>query len=913
MRTYQRLIKGPRSVAAVGFVALALLFSVLPAAAAPIVVIDEGDAIPAIQYAGENRFDTAALIATDPTSARATFDSPSDTVVIATGDKFPDAIAASYVAGIENSPILLSRTPDLSDEARGAIDELDPNSFIIVGGELAVDSSVETELEGLASDTGTVTRVGGLNRAGTAAELARLGDADGDGELDNGVDTAIVANDGEFAGALSAGPLAFAEGIPVLVTSPLGLSPETAEVIPELGITEILVAGNDQIIPDSIVDELAALGVSTERVGADVMMTDTGTDTPTDTLDTDSDTTLSAAFALLSIEEYGFSDAHVNLATNSDFADALTIGAHAGADFVGPSPILLTEGEVLGDNAEGVLLELASDCGLLAIHIAGGEVAVPDAVIDDARAAGTCTNADRIETAVGAETATNHLQAWQDIASANPVMVGDTLTDTRAAGTPGYDLSVDYVVEQLEAAGYEPTVEEFNYVLFSIDGETSVTVDGAAELTDDQASIMSFSGNTDAAGITAAIEPVDLQLADPTLSDSGCTNDITSGDPEDDFTGFTPGNIALMQRGACSFAEKADNALAAGAAGALIFNQGNEDPNDDRFALLNGTLGAPIEGGETFPVFGLDYASGEDLAAATPDVTIVAEVSNTPDVSTNVIADTPSGDPDSVVMIGAHLDSVQAGPGIQDNGTGSAGILDIALQMAAEEVETENTVRFAWWGAEELGLIGSDAYVFGDGDGGLEPGLSIEEYNAIKLYLNFDMIGSPNFVRFIYDGDGDAFDLVGPPGSAEIEEAFEDYYSDNDLASAPTAFSGRSDYQAFINVGIPAGGLFTGAEGIKTEEEAAIFGGDAGVAYDACYHLVCDTIDNVNQDVLDDNVKAIARVTLTYADSLESIPEREPLAASFAQSGPLVSDSTQEHSHDDGHDHSDGFNNVYTE
>lgn len=877
MRMPQRLLRGPRAAVLTGLMAVALFISVLPAAA-DILVVDEGDEVPVIQFAGVNRFDTAGLIATDDTEARATFDDPAETVVIATGDKFPDALSATYAAGLSNSPVLLSRTPDLSEETRAVLDELQPQNYIIVGGPLAVDTSVETEL----ATRGDVVRVGGLSRTDTAAQVARLGDADSDGALDNGETTAVVASNGEYAGALSAGPIAFAAGVPLLLTDVNNLSPETEQVIGDLGITDVIVAGGSETVSNNVVGQITTLGVNVSRVGATNPLTP---DTGTDSADTGTDTQIAAAFANLAIDDYGFSENHINLATNADFADALALAAHAGADHVGPSPILLTAGDSLGDDAASFLADRAETCGLLALHVAGGDAAVSDVVVAEARAAGTpdepCSNADIIEALAGSDSAFRHQEAFQAIAEYNAIepAEGDTIL-TRAAGTPGYTDSVAYVARRLEAAGYEPVIQEFDYVLFSVNGTPQVIVDDAP-LTDEQQVIMSFSGGGD---VTALTQAVDLSLADPEASTSGC-------EPED-FAAFAEGNIALIQRGACSFAGKAQNAIDAGAVGVLVFNQGN---GDDRQEVLNATLGGPLSD-ETVPVFGLDFATGVDLAENPRDVQLVADVENVPDTTLNVIADTPYGDPDNVVMMGAHLDSVAEGPGIQDNGSGSAGILDIALQMARSGIETENTVRFAWWGAEELGLIGSTAYIFGDGAD--LPGVSDEEYNAIKVYLNFDMISSPNFARFIYDGDGSGFGLVGPPGSDAIETQFEDFFEGRDLASAPTEFSGSSDYQAFIDVGIPSGGLFTGAEGIKAEEEAELFGGEAGVAYDSCYHQACDTIDNVNTEVLDQMVDAIARVSLTYADSLDGIPEREQ-AATFSTQGRQLGGSAHAHDHND--------------
>jgi aminopeptidase Y len=230
--------------------------------------------------------------------------------------------------------------------------------------------------------------------------------------------------------------------------------------------------------------------------------------------------------------------------------------------------------------------------------------------------------------------------------------------------------------------------------------------------------------------------------------------------------------------------------------------------------------------------------------------------------SYNVLAESQSGDPDNVIMAGAHLDSVAGGPGIQDNGSGSAAILETALQMA--KVKPRNKVRFAWWGAEESGLIGSTHYV---------GNLSQEEIDDITLYLNFDMVGSPNYVYFIYDGDDS--DGVGagpgPEGSAQIEALFESYYTSIGQSFKGTDFSGRSDYGPFIAVGIPAGGLFTGAEGIKTIDEVGVWGGTAGDQYDPCYHLACDTFDNISLEALSVNADAVAFAVLQYAMNTSSI------------------------------------------
>ena len=231
--------------------------------------------------------------------------------------------------------------------------------------------------------------------------------------------------------------------------------------------------------------------------------------------------------------------------------------------------------------------------------------------------------------------------------------------------------------------------------------------------------------------------------------------------------------------------------------------------------------------------------------------------------SHNIIAQTKEGDADNVLVIGAHSDSVEAGPGINDNGSGSVGLLTVAKALAKYTVK--NAVRFTWFSAEEFGLLGSEHYV---------NELTPEEDEKIRLYVNFDMIASPNYILGVYDGDGSAFNLSGPPGSAQVETFFEDFFQSKDMPSVPTNFSGRSDYGPFLARNIPAGGLFTGAEVLKTEDEAALFGGEAGVAYDENYHEEGDTYDNLNFEAFEVNAKAIAAVVANYGSDWQDIPVR---------------------------------------
>ncbi|MFP5417119.1 MAG: M28 family peptidase [Actinomycetes bacterium] len=439
----------------------------------------------------------------------------------------------------------------------------------------------------------------------------------------------------------------------------------------------------------------------------------------------------------------------------------------------------------------------------------------------------------------------DHLEAFQQIADANG--------GNRASGLPGYKASVDYVVEQLESAGYDPVVQEFTFDYFEENSELirvsplpRTFVEGIDFLRN------TFDSGTPEGTATGALTPVDL-----VLNPAGPANSSTSGCEPADFAGFPAGAIALLQRGTCGFAVKALNAQAAGASAVIIMNEGQPG----RTGLLN-MIGDAT--GLTIPAVFATYDAGVDLAQ-TPGATVTVTVDFTEDQRTsyNVLAETKSGNDANVVMAGAHLDSVQEGPGINDNGSGSAALLETAIQFA--KVKPANTVRFAWWGAEEYGLLGSEYYV---------AHLTEEEAASIALYLNFDMVASPNYMFGVYDGDnsgGTAPAGFIPAGSAEIEDVFESFYISRGEPYQDSEFSGRSDYGPFIAVGIPAGGLFTGAEGVKTAQEQALYGGTAGIAYDPCYHAACDDLDNLSLKALDVNSDAIATAVLTFATSTADV------------------------------------------
>ena len=463
-------------------------------------------------------------------------------------------------------------------------------------------------------------------------------------------------------------------------------------------------------------------------------------------------------------------------------------------------------------------------------------------------------NTERLREGVTVDGILEHQRALQRIAIAHD--------DTRAATTPGYDASVDYVVTRLRAAGYRVSLDGFDFPVWTKNGpatlaEVSPTARTFVEDTDYIVSQFSSAGD-----VTARVVPTN----DITIPPPGGPGTSTSGCEPGDFPPETAGNIALMMRGTCPFVQKYQMAKDAGAVAALIFNDGFEGRTDPLFITSPPNIG--------IPTIMTSSAVGESLyreAQAGPvTLHVVVDATTTPHTEYNVIADSPRGRAARTIVVGAHLDSVEAGPGINDNGSGTSGLIEIAEQAAKLDQDPRNRLRFAFWGAEEAGLVGSTAYVAEQvANGGIAD---------IEANLNFDMIGSPNFVRFVYDGDSS--DTAPPPGGApagsgQIEQMFLRYFRSEGLVTDPTAFDGRSDYGPFIANAVPAGGLFTGAEGIKTQRQESIYGGFAGLAFDPCYHQACDTFFNLNHTALDQMSDAAAHATWTLARSRSDITEAE--------------------------------------
>ena len=435
------------------------------------------------------------------------------------------------------------------------------------------------------------------------------------------------------------------------------------------------------------------------------------------------------------------------------------------------------------------------------------------------------------------EAMVDHLAALQEIADAHG--------GNRAVGTPGYDASVDYVVGVLRDAGFEVQTPQFQTRVFN-GGDATLTVGGAKV----EASPLKYTVGTDGVGGPLVAAPAD--------ETPGCAPSDYEGLP-------VKGAVILVDRGKCPFAQKGSIAAKLGAVAVVVAD--NVDQEN-----MGGTLGEDSD--ISIPVVGISKADGARLRAAPGPVKLTLDATTETISARNVIAQTATGSAQNVVMVGGHLDSVPEGPGINDNGSGVAAILETAVQLGNAPA-INNAVRFGFWGAEEIGIVGSRKY--------LET-LDAEQLKDIALYLNFDMLGSPNPGYFTYDGDQstapgrDQSPPRVPEGSAGIERTLVDYLKKAGEAAEDTSFDGRSDYDGFTRAGIPAGGLFSGAEEDKSPEQEQLWGGTANAPFDPNYHKETDTLEHVDRDALRINGGGVAYGVGFYAQDLNGrngIPARE--------------------------------------
>jgi Zn-dependent M28 family amino/carboxypeptidase len=464
-------------------------------------------------------------------------------------------------------------------------------------------------------------------------------------------------------------------------------------------------------------------------------------------------------------------------------------------------------------------------------------------------------NAVEVGDTAGTTGIRRHLRALQEIAD-RPGNNGN-----RSTATQGHEDSVDYVEQQLAAAGgyWKVSRQPFSADVFEELAPPTLSSAPAASPTW-QPNVDFATMDASGSGAVPAGTPIAvIDFTPPTTTASASS----AGCEDADFPADLTGKVAVIQRGTCDFGLKAQKAQQRHAAGVIIFNEGTIGA-PDRNGLINGTVGGY---GITIPVLEATYPAGRflvDHPAAT--VAMSATTRNRTLVTRNLIAETTTGRTDRTIISGAHLDSVPEGPGINDDGSGTATQLELALQMAKLGVKPVNQVRFIWFSGEEQGLFGSTYYA--------DQLTKTQRANTAAM-LDFDMLASPNYALQIYDGDGSEFGVAGPNGSGIVESVFQKFYDARGLYTERIAFDGRSDYDEFTKVGIPAGGIAAGAEVHKTPFEQSQWGGDVaeGLAgqYDPCYHLACDSFpinghpDNINDTALGINSDAVAHSVMTFA------------------------------------------------
>jgi hypothetical protein len=435
------------------------------------------------------------------------------------------------------------------------------------------------------------------------------------------------------------------------------------------------------------------------------------------------------------------------------------------------------------------------------------------------------TLADKLAREVTVDGVYRHLIAFQRIADRNG--------GHRSVPSPGNEQTLAYIEDTVRAAGFDVQVQNFTFDRVVIDrglvsaGATSVN-----------STPMAGAPDTQAGGVTGPLVVV------PADADSGCQ--------VEDYTGLdATGGVVLVKRGGCTYTQKQLLATNAGAVAVVVYNHSV------------GAVASATDPAQTrVPVVMIGSADGARLTGLAGTQTKVEVKRHTEQtVSRNIIAQTRTGRKDNVIMLGGHSDSVPTSPGINDNGTSAAAMLEVAKRLGAFP-KARNAVRFNFFGADPQ-HSGSTAYL---------SSLSFEQQLDIALYLDIAQLGSPNGGHYVFDGDNSSGQAGPMPyGSAHIEKVFVDYLGSRGVLTEDAPAVGQGVYALFIAAGIPTGGPFSGIPHIKTPAQVAKWGGTAGIAFDPCNHAPCDNLGNINRGILDKNADAVAYVTGTYATSTEGV------------------------------------------
>jgi Zn-dependent M28 family amino/carboxypeptidase len=427
-----------------------------------------------------------------------------------------------------------------------------------------------------------------------------------------------------------------------------------------------------------------------------------------------------------------------------------------------------------------------------------------------------------------------HLHKLQDIAEANK--------NSRAGGTTGYDASVDYVTQFLQDKGFDVQTPEVEVLDRSEGGNPAVTVSGRTYHVD-QASLL----------LTTAPGGLSARTLRPQKHAGCAAADYGKVSVKD--------AIAVVDDTGCSIVDKQNVAVTQGAVGLLVASTVGTNPSPA------GLFTPGYYEKLTIPVGVIDSTTDAAIRRTDAPVRLVLDSKPVLKKTRNVLAQTRTGNTDNVVIVGAHLDSAARSPGINDDGSGVAALLETAAALGAEP-KTANAVRFAFWGSEEYGQQGAGRYL---------RGLPPEQLDDIALYLNVDMIGSPNAGYFTYDGDQTAQPnpeiplKAVPDGSAGIERTLAGYLNSAGVRPADMPLAKNTDYYAFLAAGVPIGGVTTGASQRKTDVQARLWGGRAGAAFDPDWRTPRDSVGTIDPHALTVMAAAAAFAVGSYTQSTDGV------------------------------------------
>ena len=451
-----------------------------------------------------------------------------------------------------------------------------------------------------------------------------------------------------------------------------------------------------------------------------------------------------------------------------------------------------------------------------------------------------------------------HLAAFQAISDANPGPDGHGDRDT---GTNGYKASLDYVAALMIKAGYSVTIQPYDYEGSHLVGAPSFATARGAYGFGQEWHVARLSGSGD---VTAAVRPL-----------RGAGAETASGCTLADYAGFEPGAIALIELGRCDLDIVVANAKAARAAAVVVYNRASDAPVVTKKRRDGGAFEGALSTLADMPVLAVvANAIGVELgrrfdAGEAPVAHIAVQTAHAPKIDYNLIADAPFGDPDHVVVVDAHLDSIY-GAGILDNASGSATILEIALKLA--HTHSVNQMRYIWFGGEEINLLGSKYYT---------RALAPNELGKIVFDLDADVTATPNYDILVadptYAPNAAKFPANVVRQSAVGNAALLDYFANLGIPAQSARFGNQgTDSNSFALAGVPNSGILTQQDCCKAKWEVAIWGGYRG-NYEGdipsfnggCVdnpHRWCDNLaNNINMTIMETVSKGFAAATLTLA------------------------------------------------